>query len=373
LYLKEIETYLTVRSMQTQMDRRLRIGVLGAGPIAQFAHVEACRKAGNAELYAICDVAPDLLAQMAEQHSPTTTFLDFDELLADPAVDAVLVAVADQFHVPAASRAIASGKHVLVEKPLGVDVAECERLADEVHESGLVLQVGTMRRFDEGIAFARDFIAEELGELIALKAWYCDSAYRYTMTDALQPMPRVSSRARRPDGDPKSDRRRYLMLGHGSHLVDTARYLAGDISTVMATFVERAGARCWFAQVEFASGAVGHLDLTMSVQMDWHEGFHAYGERGSVVAKTFLPWYLRTSEVECFSARDRRYHRPLGEDSHFFRRQVEGFADAILNDAPMRGATVDDGLAAMRVMAAIEESARNGVTVSVASQPATAV
>jgi len=42
--------------------RRLRIGVLGAGPIAQFAHLEACRKARNAELYAICDVAPDLLA-----------------------------------------------------------------------------------------------------------------------------------------------------------------------------------------------------------------------------------------------------------------------------------------------------------------------
>jgi len=309
---------------------------------------------------------------MAAQHAPATTYRDYDELLADHELDAVLVAVADQFHVSAAARAIEAGKHVLVEKPLGVDVAEAEVLAQQVRDSGLVLQVGTMRRFDEGIAYAHDFIAQEIGELVALKAWYCDSAYRYTMTDALQPIPCTSDRARRPGGDPKGHRRRYLMLGHGSHLVDTVRYLAGDVASVNATYVERAGIHSWFVQLELASGAVGHLDLTMSVQMDWHEGFHVYGEHGSVVAKSFLPWYLRTSEVECFSARDRRYHRPLGADSHFFRRQVEGFAAAILDGAPMRGATADDGVAALRVMAAIEQSVESGATVSVAREPAPA-
>jgi predicted dehydrogenase len=344
----------------------LHIGVLGAGPIAQFAHFEACRKARNAELYAICDLAPDLLAQMAVEHSPRVTYGDYDAMLADPHVDAVLIAVADQFHVPAAARALDAGKHVLVEKPLGVNLAECQTLADQVHEGNLVLQVGTMRRFDEGIAFARDFIVDELGAMIALKAWYCDSAYRYTMTDALQPVPRLSQLARRPDGDPKADRRRYYMLGHGSHLIDTARFLAGDIASVSARLVEKAGVYCWFVQVEFTSGAVGHLDLTMSVRMDWHEGFHVYGEHGSVIAKTFLPWYLRSSEVECFSAKDKRYHRPLGEDSHFFRRQVEGFADTILNGAPMRGATVDDGLAALRVMDAIEAAVESGAQVAIA-------
>ena len=70
-------------------SRRLRIGVLGAGPIAQFAHFEACRKARNAELYAICDVAPDLLAQVAAEQSPRVTYRDYDEMLADPGVDAL--------------------------------------------------------------------------------------------------------------------------------------------------------------------------------------------------------------------------------------------------------------------------------------------
>ena len=347
-------------------QRRLRVGVLGAGPIAQSAHLEAVNKAANAELYAICDVADDLLAQMSAVHRPQRTFSDYATMLADPEIDAVVVAIADQYHVPAARAAIAAGKHVMVEKPLGAETAECLPLRDEVRQSGLVLQVGTMRRFDPAIAFARDFVRHELGDLIALKAWYCDSAYRYQMTDTLQPLMRVSSSARRPAGDPKADRRRYYMIGHGSHLIDTARFLAGrEIVSVQANLAERAGAYCWFVTVEFSDGALGHLDLTMSVKMDWHEGFHIYGEQGSVVAKTFLPWYYRASEVECFSARDRQYHRPLGEDANFWRRQVEGFADSALNGTPQLGADVDDGLAVMRVMDAIEQSVDTGEVVAV--------
>jgi predicted dehydrogenase len=352
--------------MTTAEERRLRVGVLGAGPIAQFAHFEALNKARNAELYAICDLAEDLLAQMEAVHRPRRAFSDYAAMLADPDVDAVLIATADQFHVPAARQAIKAGKHVLVEKPLGANTAECLPLRDDVHASGLALQVGTMRRFDPGIAFARDFVRDEIGAVIALKAWYCDSAYRYRMTDTLQPLPRRSAEALRPPGEPKSDRRRYYMLGHGSHLIDTARFLAGhEITTVQATLAERAGAHCWFVGIQFADGSIGHLDLTMSVEMDWHEGFHVYGEHGSVVAKSFQPWYLRASEVECFSAKDRQYHRPLGEDAHFWRRQVEGFADTVLTGAPQLGAGVDDGLAAMRVMDAIERSVESGTAVPV--------
>jgi predicted dehydrogenase len=344
----------------------LRVGVLGAGPIAQFAHFEALEKARNAELHAICDLAEDLLEQMRAIHRPARTYTDYAEMLADPALDAVIVAVADQFHVAAARDAIRAGKHVLVEKPLGATTAECLPLREEVHASGLVLQVGTMRRFDPGIAFARDFVRDEIGELIALKAWYCDSAYRYTMTDSLQPVARVSERARRPPGDPKGDRRRYSMLGHGSHLIDTARFLAGsEIAAVRAQLAERAGAYCWFVAIEFADGAIGHLDLTIAIPGDWHEGFQIYGEKGSVVARSFQPWHLRATEVECFSAADRQYHRPLGEDAHFWRRQVEGFADTILDGAEQVGADVDDGLAGMRIMDAIERSVETGERIPV--------
>lgn len=342
---------------------RLQIGVLGCGPIAQAGHFEAVRRARNADLYAMCDLAPDLLERMAEVHQPAAAYRDYDEMLADPIVDAVIVAVADQFHVEMARKALAAGKHVLVEKPLGVTVEEGEALRDDVSASGLVLQVGTMKRFDPGVAFAQRFIEEEIGERLALKAWYCDSTYRYAMTDNLQPLLVTSEQAKRPAGDPKADRERYYLLGHGSHLVDTARFLGGPLRSVRARLIQKFGASCWLVDVDFEDGSGGQLDLTIAVRMDWHEGFEVYGEHGSVIGKTYNPWYLKASDVECFSTKDGQYHRLLGADAHFYRLQVEGFADTILHGAPMQGADAEDGLAAIRALVAISQSVASGASV----------
>ena len=76
--------------------------------------------------------------------------------------------------------------------------------------------------------------------------------------------------------------------------------LAGEIVAVDARLSERFGAYCWFVDVEFASGALGHLDLTVAVRMDWHEGFQIYGENGSVVGKTYNPWYFKTQRRRHF-------------------------------------------------------------------------
>jgi predicted dehydrogenase len=346
---------------------RLRIGVLGCGPIAQFAHLEACGKARNAELYAICDVAPDLLRRIAAIHQPTITYSDYDGMLADPNVDAIIVAIADQFHMAACQKAITAGKHVLVEKPLGVTIEEGEELQRQVRASRLLLQVGNMKRFDPGIAFAHHFIREEVGQLLALKAWYCDSTYRYTMTDNLQPIPVPSEQAKRPAGNPKADKRRYFLLTHASHLVGTARYLGGDMLALRATLVEKFGAYRWFVSVDFANGSVGHLDLTIAVRMDYHEGFHVYGEYGSVIGKTYLPWFFKSSDVECFSSKDGQYHRPLGADAHFYKLKVEGFAEAILQGASEPpGARIEDGVAAMRALVAIARSVESGERICLA-------
>jgi predicted dehydrogenase len=341
-------------------ERRLRIGVLGCGQISQAAHFEAVRKSRNATLYAICDLAEDLLAKMAAIHSPQRAFTSYEAMLADPDVDAVIVGTADQYHVGNALQALEAGKHVLVEKPLGVTVEECDTLRAKAGETGLTLQVGTMKRFDPGIAFARRFIQEEIGELLALKAWYCDSTERYAMTDAVQPIIETSAGSRRPAGDPKADRQRYYLLGHGSHLIDTARFLGGEITAVRARLAHKFGAYSWFIETAFANGALGQLDLTIAVRMDWHEGFQIYGEHGSVLGKTYNPWYFKSSEVECYSTKDGQYHRPLGADAHVYRLQVEGFADAILYGAPMLGADAEDGAQAVRGLVAIARSVETG-------------
>ena len=348
-------------------DRRLKVGVLGAGPIAQFAHLESCVKARNADLHAVCDAAPDLLARIAVYYGPEKTYTDYDEMLADPTLEAVIVATSDAWHVPMSIKALEAGKAVLCEKPLGISVEEVEALRTVVQRTGKVLQVGHMKRFDPGLEAAKHFIDAEMGEPLALKAWYCDSTHRYSMTDAVQPLPLTSSRQKKPGGNPKADLRRYFMLAHGSHLVDTARFLCGEITEVRARLSERFGAYCWFVETGFANGTLGHLDLTVAVRMDWYEGFQLYGQNGSISAKTYNPWYYKSSDVEIFHESDATTRRVLGADGHFFRRQLEGFAETVLTGAPQQGADIEDGLASVRAMAAIAESVRSGKAVAVPS------
>ena len=263
--------------------RLLRVGILGCGPIAQAAHFESATKAKNAELYAVCDVAEDLANRMAVTHGARKVYTHYAQMLADPELDAVVIATADAFHVAASKMALEAGKHVLCEKPLGVSVEEVEDLATAVKASGCLLQVGNMKRFDEGVQSAKTFVESEMGEMLGLKAWYCDNTHRYRVTDAVQPLMVKSAAAKKPSGNPKADLRRYYMLAHGSHLFDTARFLGGEIVEVEARLKESFGASCWFIDVSFASGALGHLDLTLPVRMDWHEGFQIYGQNGSVI------------------------------------------------------------------------------------------
>jgi predicted dehydrogenase len=297
---------------------------------------------------------------MAATHGVAKTYSDYASMLADRDIDAVIIATADDFHVPASLRALEAGKHVLCEKPVSVNVEEAEQLKRAVELSGKIFQVGHMKRFDKGLQAAKAFIESEMGEMAAFKAWYCDSTHRYEMTEAVQPLVLGSARAKRPSANPKADLRRYYMLAHGCHLLDTARYLAGEILAVRARFAERAGMWCWFVDVEFGSGALGHLDLTVAVRMDWHEGFQIYGKNGSVLGKTFNPWYYKSSEVDVFRESDGASHRVLGADGHFYRRQVEGFAGVVLKGAPTEGATIDDGVASVRGMVAIARSVKEG-------------
>jgi len=274
-------------------DRRLRLGLLGCGPISQAAHLDAIRKARNAELYAICDVAEGLTDRVAAICQPEAVYNDFAAMLDDPQVEAVVIAVADQFHVPLCRQALAAGKPVLIEKPLGVTIEECENLREIVARSGLVFQVGNNRRFEPGMTAARRFIREEMGDLLTLDAWYYDSVYRYTMQDNLYPVPVECPNVKRPPGDWKANRQRYLLITHGAHLLDTARFLAGPLLAVHARHQAHGEMHGWSIEVEFASGALGHLSLVSPRRGDFEEGFRVHGAHGSVFGQAPLPWFQR--------------------------------------------------------------------------------
>jgi predicted dehydrogenase len=145
-----------------------------------------------------------------------------------------------------------------------------------------------------------------------------------------------------------------------------ARFLGGELTGVQARLVERFGAYCWFASVEFADGSLGQLDLTVTVRGDFEEGFRVYGEFGSVNGRLYLPWYHKAGEVECFSIKDDLFRRPLGQDAYTYKLQIEGFADTILHGRPMLGADAEDGLAGMRAMVAMARSVETGQPVRLA-------
>jgi predicted dehydrogenase len=344
-------------------SRRLRIGLLGCGPISQAAHLDAIRKARNADLYAICDIAEDLTGRVAAIYEPEAVYNDFAAMLEDPRVEAVVIAVADQFHVPLCRQALAAGKPVLIEKPLGTTVEECENLRDHVVRTGLVFQVGNNRRFEPGMTEARRFIREEVGDILTLDAWYYDSVYRYTMQDNLYPVPVESRGSKRPPGNWKANRQRYLLLTHGAHLLDTARFLGGPLVAVQAQHKAQGEMHSWSIQVEFASGAMGSLSLISPRRGDFEEGFRVHGASGSVFGEAPLPWFQR-ARVECF--KDGEYRRLLGEDGFTFKRQIEGFADTILHGAPQHGASLDDGIAAVRGLVAVSWSVALGKRVRLA-------
>ena len=200
-------------------DIRLRIGVLGCGPIAQAAHSNTCTKARNADLYAICDVADDLRARMAATFAPQAVYADYAEMLADPHVDAVIIATSDVFHVKAAAIGARRRASTCCAKSRSASPSRKSRsLRGAVKQSRKNSPGRPHEAVDPGIQAAKAFMERELGQLLAFKGWYCDSTHRYAMTDTVQPLDLTSANARKPTGNPKADLQRYYMLAHGSHL-----------------------------------------------------------------------------------------------------------------------------------------------------------
>jgi predicted dehydrogenase len=341
--------------MAERENTLLRIGLLGCGPIAQFAHLPALAKARGVQLTAICDAAEDLLEAVGRRVGVEKLFTNYKNMLAEAPIDAVLIAVPDAFHVPLATQALQAGRHVLVEKPLGTTSDECRPLVELVERTGLKLQVGSMKRHDPGIAVARQFVQEELGEVFSIAGWYCDTLFRPALQESLLPRAIQSSKKIVPSVDPKADKQHYSLVTHGAHLFDTIQYLGGRVSAVTVRLAEKSGQHSWHGVLEFAAGGLGHFELTVKVNANWSEGYRVYGEHGSVEVETFLPFYYRPSRVRLFSARGECWQTPLGAHSNAYKNQLEAFAAAVVEDLPTNPAAAD-GLAAVRLLEAVERA-----------------
>jgi predicted dehydrogenase len=146
------------------------VGVVGAGPWGLNV-ARAFSRARGARLLGIADLDAERLARAGAAHADVTLTDDLDRLLALPELQAVAVAVDSPRHHAVAARALRAGRHVLVEKPMALSVADGADLVDLAESRGLVLMVGHVLLHHPGLQRARALIAAgDLGDILYLHA-----------------------------------------------------------------------------------------------------------------------------------------------------------------------------------------------------------
>jgi predicted dehydrogenase len=122
-----------------------------------------------AELSWLCDASPDALERFGTRYTQARTTIDLDEVLADPELDAVVVATPAVTHYELAKRALEAGKHVLVEKPPAMNAVEAEDLVATAESTGRVLMPGFLLLYHPAVQKVKELVASgELGEVFCV-------------------------------------------------------------------------------------------------------------------------------------------------------------------------------------------------------------
>ena len=246
-------------------DEKIKIGLIGCGSISHLIHIPGLKISPGVALLSACDSSLDSARSTAEKYGFAKVTSDYQDVLQDAEIDAVVIATPNDLHRPISLAAIRAGKHILCEKPLGLNLAECDEMVMEAQKSWKVNMVSFVYRFTPAIRYMKYLVdSGALGEIRHLRAFY------------LQRVPEVwlGWRSRRSQAGSGT-------LGDiGSHIIDLAHYLMGDIKSVSSwvkTFLPRR--RVWgtdrFEEVdvddasgflaEFACGATGVFEASRLV------------------------------------------------------------------------------------------------------------
>lgn len=340
---------------------KCRIAVAGAGMIGA-AHMARAQASPTCSLVAVVDPAPAAGKFAAQAGVPLYPTLD--ALFAAAKVDGVVVASPNRFHVVQALRCIDEGVGVLLEKPVADTVAEAERLAAAVDARGARVLVGHHRAHSPIMARARTLIDEgRLGRIVAVMG----SAVFFKPDHYFEDGPW----RREPGGGP--------ILINMIHEIHNLRMLCGEIVSVQAI---ASNAVRGFAvedtvaiNLRFAGGALGTFMLsdTAACPRSWEQtsqenaAYASYADEDCyVIAGTFGSLSVPTMRLKTYAkAEDRSWWKPFDADVAEVLRedpltlQMEHFGAVICGEArPL--VTVRDGLANLRVTAAIAASARTG-------------
>lgn len=139
--------------------RKVRVGIVGCGEIAQIMHLPFLTELKDMfEVTAVCDISPKTVSQIGENFGIRKRFTDYHVLLEQDDVDVVAVLTFD--HVDIACDAAAAGKHLFIEKPLCFNLEECDRLLEASRKHGVKVMVGYMKRYDPGYEYAQPMFAQ---------------------------------------------------------------------------------------------------------------------------------------------------------------------------------------------------------------------
>jgi predicted dehydrogenase len=299
------------------MDK-VRIGILGAARIVPSALIRPARQVAEVSIAGVA--ARDITRGQAFAHKQGIehVFASYDELLADPAIDAVYIPLPNGLHERWTLRALAAGKHVLCEKPFASNELDAERMAEAAQGSGLVLMEAFHYRYHPLSARMQEIIhSGELGRLQRLEAWLCfpllnrrDIRYNLSLAGG-------------------------AMMDAGSYTVNLLRFLTGaepEVVQATARLASPGVDRRMDAELRFPDGVTGHITASLLSSTLLRVGARVTGELGSMSVLNFIaPQVYHRLTIR--TARGRRREHIAGEATYTY--QLRAFAQAIIQGTPV--------------------------------------
>lgn len=333
---------------------KLRWGILGAARVNERL-LPAIVEAPNSELVAIASRRPgaaaETLAKYAPQISGVKTYDALDDLLADGYVQAVYIPLANHEHAEWALKAIAAGKHVLIEKPMAITVADIEAIEVAAKKHQIKVMEGFMYRFHPQHQRVKEIVASGvIGEVRFAKA-----SYSFMMRPAR--MYRLANDTDLGGG---------AMWDIGPYAIHTLRHCfdVDPISvTAMAKYADTGADITTSGVIDFGDGKRGHFDT--SFECSRQSEYTLIGTKGGLKCHTV--WQLPgTNDVPMISwwSEDGRKVEEIYPASNHFNIEIEHFSDCVLNDkSPLL--SFDDAKKNCKAIVATLESAATGKAVKI--------
>lgn len=339
------------------MAGKLRIGMIGCGEIA-VQTAKGIAAARSAEHVKVMDVDARVAQEMgATYHVPSTTRVE--ELLADPNVDAVYIAVPHYLHAPLAIQALKAGKHVLVEKPIATTLADADAMIATARDVGKTLSVAYHAQVDAGCQAIRTLISDgAIGKVVSTRIVYRGdkpaSYWQSGYSGRIQTDWRIS-KAKAGGG---------VLIMNTVHDLNTLRYLTGlEATRVFSeydTYVTPVEVEDYIVVTyRYANGAIGTLEAgsAMRGRDPFGEANRITGETGQILLGNPPRIFLTQAVAGLKVGEWQEVPAPPRERTSGRAAIVDGFAEAVLSGRtpPVQG---QDGRAALEIILAAYQSGR---------------